>query len=118
MNSDIRAILIKPATKNKKVNTNPFICQICSLSYPRSEYKVLYDSKKLVYFLLYPVWEEQDKNWFLCHDCFSKSVMKICEEYELPILSVKVKEGRGWYTLDFFYDGDDTPCNPEDLDLF
>ena len=115
---DIRAILIKPKTQRKKVNTNPFICDACSLSYSRSHYQALYSNKKLAYFLLYPDWDKKGQKFLLCHECLHKSVMKICEEYELPILSVKLKEGRKWNTLDFFYTDDDDPVSPTDLDLF
>ena len=115
---DIRALLIKHNTRNKKVNCNPFICEACGLSYSREEYKILYENKKLVYFLLYPNWANQDAKFFLCHDCLTKSAMKICEEYEIPILTVKIKDGRKWFDLDFFYSDDEDPTSPEDLDLF
>ena len=34
------------------------------------------------------------------------------------ILTIKIKEDRKWYDLDFFYDDSDSPVGPEDLDLF
>jgi len=115
---DIRALLIKHNTRNTKVNRNPFICESCNLSYDKEQYKILYENKKLVYFLLYPKWSNQDSKFFLCHDCLSKSAMRICQEYEIPILTVKIKDGRKWFDLDFFYDEEEGPITPEDLDLF
>lgn len=119
MKNETRAIYIKPNTKNGKVNTKPFICEDCSLSYARDDYKILHGNRKLVYFLLYPNWAKQDEHWLLCHDCLTKSIMRICEENELPILTLKLKDGRKWFDLDFFYDDDDeSPVDPVDLDLF
>jgi hypothetical protein len=116
--ADIRAILTKPNTKSRKVNTSPFICDGCSLAYSRKHYQVLYDGKKLVYFLLYPDWQKKSRKFFLCHDCFYKSAMQICEEFELPVLSIGLKQGRKWHTLEFYYSEYSGPCDPTDLDVF
>ena len=115
---DFRAILLKPNTQSKKVNTTPFVCSNCGLSYPKSEYKILYDSKKLIYFLQYPNWDNKKTTYQVCHECFSKSVMQICEEYELPALPVKVKDGKTWITLQFFYGSDEEPIDPSDMGIF
>jgi len=97
----LRAEVLRPFTRK----TKKFNCELCSLSYSRKQYKILYDSKKLAYFFLYTL-PHQDDPSLLCHDCFTRILMGICADAGLPQIKVLCKDGRKKFILDVEFNPD------------
>ena len=73
--------LIHPhETKKRK-----FVCGECDLSYNLRDYRVLFDNRKISYFL-----EEQKPQIRFCHDCLLDFAARKKEELGVPKLFVKL----------------------------
>ena len=80
-------------------------CDQCSLEYSAEHYKILYENKKLGYFL-YPHPEDAPAIDLLCHDCLFKNLKKYAKgkvvdlESQFPLPGVNVQ----------FVNGDFSSC--------
>lgn len=79
--------VLRPLAFKKKI----IRCDGCGLDYPKREYKILFDNRKLVYFLL----EKKPGTAFtFCHDCIFKIGSGIAKLKKLPEISIKVTDGK------------------------
>lgn len=60
----LKAFVIKPSEKRGKIS-----CSSCELSYKNKDYKILFDNKKIIYFLLDD--NKNNKKEINCHECLS-----------------------------------------------
>jgi len=84
------AEVLRPYTK--KVEDKILVCKTCNISYSRKDYKILYDNKKIAYFNFYM--NKKRKPLLLCHHCFTKVLMRICKDNEMPEISVLCRDVR------------------------
>ena len=73
--------LIHPHQTRKR----KFVCVECGVSYNLKDYRVLFDNRKISYFL-----EEKEPKTRICHDCLSDWAEKKKEEMSVPKLFVKL----------------------------
>jgi len=78
-------------------------CDQCSLEYSAEHYKILFDNKKLGYFL-YPHPEDAPAIDLLCHDCLFKNLKKYAKGEVVDLLILDEEKE---YTCKFY---------PEDVD--
>ena len=78
-------------------------CDQCSLEYSAEHYKILFDNKKLGYFL-YPHPEDAPAIDLLCHDCLFKNLKKYAKGKVVDLL---ILDEEREYTCKFY---------PEDVD--
>ena len=94
--------VIEPKTLKKRENIS---CFMCLVDYPKEEYKILRENKKLIYFK----WNTKDHDFTilssltLCHGCLFKMIKKIHPNEE-----TKVKVITEEYEYDLSFDPDAT----------
>lgn len=94
--------VIEPKTLKKKES---ICCHACQLEYPKEEYKILRENKKLIYFK----WDTKDceftvlSSLTLCHGCLFKMIKKIHPNEE-----TKVKVLTEEFEYDLSFDPDAT----------
>jgi hypothetical protein len=88
----LEAEIIKPPKKRGKIN-----CDDCPLEYSNKDYRLLYKSKKLIYFnFLFP---ETNCPLVLCHDCLFRNIKKISNG---KTVKVKLYSDDKEYYCEFF----------------
>ena len=94
------------------LNSNEGIfCDRCNLDYPDEEYKILYQHKKIAYFLFSQA-EQPDRLNLLCHDCLFKNIKKIADGEELNLI---ILDEDNEYTCRFY--PDETVDDEDDNDF-
>ena len=89
--------VIEPKTLKKKDSVS---CFMCLIEYPKDEYKILKENKKLIYFK----WDTKEHDFTvfpsltLCHGCLFKMIKKIHPDKETK---VKVLTDKFEYDLSF-----------------
>lgn len=73
--------LIHPHTTKKR----KFVCAECGLSYSLRDYRLLFDNRKISYFL-----EEDKPMTRICHDCLISFAAKRKGEMGVPKLLIKL----------------------------
>ena len=107
MNSDLKAKVIKPTSREKDLK---FSCTKCSCAgYSRRDYKILFDAKKLAYFRLFIDGGKE----FLCHLCFCRRILKWMENNALPKINIDLRDGRKKVIMEVSHTE-----NPDDMDIF
>ena len=102
--------VIDPKSLKKKESVS---CFMCLLEYPKDEYKILRENKKLIYFK----WNTKKENFTilssltLCHGCLFKMIKKIHPDKE-----TKVKVITEDYEYDLSFDPDATLEEDEESD--
>jgi len=84
--------LIHPHETRKR----KFVCVECGLSYNLKDYRVLFDNRKISYFV-----EEAKPQIRICHDCLLSFAAKKKEEMGAPKLYVRLDIGDEEVILNF-----------------
>ena len=96
------AEVLRPYTK--KIPDKILCCKTCGIAYNRKDYKILYDNKKIAYFHFFM--NEKKKPMRLCHNCFTKVLMRICRDTGVPNVIVKCRDVRTDFRLNVEYNPD------------
>ena len=95
--------------KEKHNLLDSILCDCCSIEYTYKEYKILFDNKKIAYFL-FPYPDNPAKAEIVCHGCLLKNIKKIADGEDAQVLIIEEEK----HKLCRFY-AHDTTRSADDL---
>jgi DNA-directed RNA polymerase subunit M/transcription elongation factor TFIIS len=92
--------IINPHTTRRR----KFKCASCGVTYSKSDYKILYDARKIIYFEI-PTKKKSEKTIMICHECFYNYVVSLFsykENRKKKFIRVTMIDGDKKYNCKFY----------------